>query len=306
MGIVRLILHRNTLLISSLVLALIFGDYSVYLKDYTIYILGAVMSFSMSGIVMTKNGGVKNVLKTFSVGILLNFLLFGLVIMLMAYFLVDSREIFLGFVVIAATPPGVAILPFSYILKGDMKYSLLGVSGAFLASIVLTPLIIMGFSGSSDISIIDLVVMVVSLLIVPFIISRILIFNERLEKLVVVVRGKVVDIGFSLIIFTAIGLNRDVFMGNINLLLTCSLVLLVSIFGLGLFMEFVLSRKGYKKDRIMSINLLSTIKSSGFAVVTAISLFGKEAAIPSAILSVFVLIYLLFLSFRETLYPSKP
>ena len=44
-------------------------------------------------------------------------------------------------------------------------------------------------------------------------------------------------------------------------------------------------------------NLL-TIKSSGFAVVTALTLFGKEAAIPSAVMAIFVLLYLLYLSFR--------
>lgn len=305
MNILRIVLHRNTLLISSLVFALIWGDFSVYLKDYTFYILGLVMSFSMSGIVFGKNGGFKNILKIFSIGILLNFILYGIVMIALSYFLFENNEIFLGFVVIAATPPGVAILPFSYILKGDMNYSLIGVSGAFLGSIVFTPLIIMMFSSNAEISILDLIYMVASLLIIPFLVSRLLIAKKSIEKVVVKIRGKVVDIGFALIIFTAIGLNRGVFMENQELLLKCAAVLFVSTFIIGLLLEFILKRFGYKWNKIISVNLLATIKSSGFAVVTAISLFGKEAAIPSAILSVFVLIYLLFLSFRETLYPAK-
>lgn len=302
MNIVKLVLNRNTLLIFALISALLWGQYSVYIKDYTIVILGLVMSFSMSGIIMEKNGDVRQALKSFSIGIILNYLLYGIVLIGLSYLLIDNRNIFIGFVVIAATPPGVAILPFTYILKGDMKCSLWGVSGAFIASIVLTPAIMILFSGSSDINILDLVYMVVSLLVVPFIISRILIVNKGIEKLVVKVRGKVVNFGFAIIIFTAVGINKDVFMDNMELLLICSLVLFLSTFGVGMILEKVLKYLGYNRKRIISLNLLSTIKSSGFAVVTAMSLFGKEAAIPSAILSVFVLLYLLFLSFRESMF----
>lgn len=304
MNILKLVLNRNTLLIFALLSALVWGEYSVYFKDYTIIILGLVMSFSMSGIGSIKTSNVFDIFKSFSVGILLNYLLYGSILVGLSYFLIEDPDIFLGFVVIAATPPGVAILPFTYILKGDMRYSLLGVSGAFLVSIVLTPAIILLFSGSSDINILDLVYMVVSLLVVPFIVSRLLIANRVIEKMVVKIRGKVVNLGFAVIIFTAIGINKDVFRDNFELLLICSFILFISTFGIGFVLEKLFKYLGYKRNRIVVLNLLATIKSSGFAVVTAMSLFGKETAIPSAILSVFVLLYLLFLSFRESISPS--
>lgn len=303
---IKLVFNRNTLLIFSLVIALIFGEYAVYIKDYTVFILGLVMAFSMSGIVMEKNGNLKQILKSFSLGVVLNYFLYGVVLIGLSFLFIGDKNIFLGFIVIAATPPGVAILPFTYILKGDMKFSLWGVSGAFMSSIILTPLIIVLFSGNSSINIIDLVYMVISLLVVPFIVSRLLLIKESIEKIVVKVRGKVVNIGFAIIIYTAIGINKDVFWSNFELLLICSFILFLSTFGLGLILETMLSLLGYKRDRIISFNLLSTIKSSGFAVVTAMSIFGKESAIPSAILSVFVLFYLLFLSIRESLRTHKP
>lgn len=302
---VKLILNRNTLLISSLIFALLFGQFALYIKDYTLLILGIVMAFSMSGIVMRKDGGIKYVLKSITLGILLNYLLFGIVLVGLSYFLIDNRNIFIGFVVIAATPPGVAILPFTYILKGDLKKSLWGVSGAFIASIILTPLIIVIFSGNSDIKVTELIYMVIYLLIIPFMVSRFLIINTKVEFFVSKIRGSVVNIGFAVIIFTAIGINKDVFWTNLELLLICSFILFVSIFGVGLVLELFLKLFGYKKELITSLNLLSTIKSSGFAVVTSMSLFGKEAAIPSAILSIFVLLYLLFLSFRDVLHSSN-
>lgn len=303
--IVRLVLNRNTILISSLVIAFFYGQYAIYTKDYIIYLLGMVMSFSMSGIKLQNNSEIKLIFKSFSLGILLNYFLYGIVVMCLSYFLIDNHDIFVGFVVIAATPPGVAILPFTYILEGDLKFSLWGVSGAFLSSIILTPLIILIFSGFTEINVMDIIFMVFSLLVIPFFVSRLLIVNKKLEKNIIKIRGKVVNIGFAVIIYTAIGINKDVFWGDLELLVICSIVLFISTFGIGLLLEKIFKILGYKKDLITSLNLLSTIKSSGFAVVTSMSVFGKESAIPSAILSVFVLLYLLFLSIRKSLYLRK-
>jgi len=44
--------------------------------------------------------------------------------------------------------------------------------------------------------------------------------------------------------------------------------------------------------------LLGTIKNGGFAAATALALFGDKASLPSAIVTVFLIIFLLYLSFR--------
>ena len=54
------------------------------------------------------------------------------------------------------------------------------------------------------------------------------------------------------------------------------------------------------KER-MSQNLVLTLKSSGFSVVTALQLFNETVVIPSAVMSIFVLAYLLFLTFKNHL-----
>jgi BASS family bile acid:Na+ symporter len=113
------------------------------------------------------------------------------------------------------------------------------------------------------------------------------------------VRGQVVNWGFALIIFVAVGMNRQVFFGDFVLLLLISTVLLSSLFGMGSLYQFWARRRGEPGDLMLSRTLLITIKSSGFAAVTAFSLFGDRAAIPSAVMAVAVLMYLLFLSFRS-------
>ena len=62
---------------------------------------------------------------------------------------------------------------------------------------------------------------------------------------------------------------------------------------------FLLKKTGSVKDqrRVPQV-LLLTVKSSGFSVITALSLFGEQAAVPSAVFAIIVLLYLLFLTSR--------
>ena len=62
----------------------------------------------------------------------------------------------------------------------------------------------------------------------------------------------------------------------------------------------VLGRKFSYKD-IVTTRLMFTIKSSGFAVVTAMELFGDDAAVPATVMSVFVLLYFFSLLLEQNL-----
>ena len=207
---------------------------------------------------------------------------------------------FYWFVVIATTPPGVAIIPFSYILKGDVEYSIKGVLGAFVCTVFITPFAVGWITGNNGIAIIDLFLLMVKTIVIPLLISRLLLLPKPF-LLVDKVRGKVVDWGFALLIFIAVGLNRQVFFSEPVILLRIGIVLFITHFVLGLVYERLAALFKRSAVKVMSENLLLTIKSSGFAVVTAITLFGQKAAIPTAGLAIFVLIYLLFLSFRMDL-----
>lgn len=293
----RIILNRNFILVFAVIMGMIFGDYASYLKEYTIYVLAITMVFSTTGIDSKSLLPIKKLFKPMLVGTFLNYFVFGIVVLVLAWFLMPSEELFLGFVVIVAAPPGVAVIPFSGILKGDIEYSILGVFGAFLASILIAPVLVQFFSNEADVSAWSLFMLMIKLVLIPLIVSRFLLYKP-LFKYVAKVRGKVVDWGFAIIIFTAVGMNRDVFFSDPRILFLSSIVLLIGTFGIGSLYELFSRRAGIKNERSITQVLLLTIKSSGFSVVTAMTLFGKEAAIPSAILAVIVLSYLLFLSIR--------
>jgi len=201
----------------------------------------------------------------------------------------------------AAAPPGVAILPFTYILKGDMKYSLRGTMGVYILSIGLTPVSIYIFAGNLLLSPVKLLIILAELIILPIIISRILIYfkiADRISKF----KGRIVDFGLFVTIFAVVALNRDYIFENPKIIMTTSLIAFGSIFILGFLIIIIMKKFIKQKEKRISLMLGGTIKNSGFAAATALALFGKEAAIPGAVTSIVLVLFLLVLS----LFASKP
>ncbi len=291
--IINLIQNRNFILISALVFAFILPDTAKYLKEYTIYILALVMTFSTTGIKFKMLADYKSVLKVSFESVLLNYIIHGAIILIPAYFLLDEA-IFNGFVVIAATPPGVAIIPFTYTFKGDLDYSFKGILGVYLLSIIITPLIIALFAENASLDPFVIITVIIKIIVIPIILSRFLLFKKLLpitEK----IRGKVVDWGFALIIYTAVAINRDIIFNDISNVLKTSAILFLAIFLSGII-HMIITRKQKAKKLQISKTLMLTIKGSGFAIAVTLILFEQKSAIPAAVMSIMVLLWLITLN----------
>ncbi len=289
----KIIQDRNFILISALVLAFIFPNFAKYFKEYTIYILGVVMTFSTTGIKFRMLKDLESVLKVTIESVILNYVLHGIVLLSVAY-LFFKGEMFYGFVVIAATPPGVAIIPFSYAFKGDLDYSFKGILGSYLISIFLTPLIISLFAGDASLDPVLIVSVIAKTIVIPIVLSRLLLIKKiypTTEK----IRGKVVDWGFALIIYTAIAINRDILFSDWIYVAKITGILIIPIFLTGIFFLFI-TRKNKNKELQISKNLMLTIKSSGFAIAVTLILFDQKSAVPATIMSILVLIWLISLN----------
>jgi BASS family bile acid:Na+ symporter len=286
--------NRNVILISALIAAFLIPGGGQYLSDYTIYLLALVMSFSTTGIQFKMLVQIKSVSKFTLESFLLNYLLHGAIILLLAYFIADDAS-FLGFVVIAATPPGVAIIPFTYSFKGDLDYSFKGILGTYLLSIILTPLIISVFAKDASLNSEVLLFLIIKILVIPILVSRILL-HKKIYPFVDKIRGKVVDYGFALIIYTAVSLNHDLLLSDFQTVLISSVILFAAIFVSGAIL-LILQGKNKFKQKNISRNLMLTIKGSGFAVATTLVLFEQKSAVPAAVMSVLVLLYLLSMNF---------
>ncbi len=295
---IKIIRNRNTILVMSIILGLSVGDIALHIKPFIFYLLAFILSFSTTGIATSELALKKEIFGELSLGLLLNYVLFSSVLLPVAYFLSPDKNIFYGFVVIAATPPGVAIIPFSYMLEGNLKKSILGTLGGFLSSVILAPIIIKWFTGEEGISVFDLFLNMVKIIIIPLLLSRVLL-TSKIKPFTEKVRGSIVNWGFAVIIFTAVGINRHILLSDFKLILNISLIFFIALFVLGQVFDLILKKLNFSKANRISLNLLLTIKSSGFSVVTAIAIFNNSAVVPSAVMSIFVLLYLLFLTFKK-------
>ena len=285
------LLNRNLLLVLAVLLGITFPNYAKDIKPFAFWILAIVMLASLTAISNKALSSVKKLIKPMLIGVVLNHIVFGFFAIVAAYIFSFDINLFYGFIIIAATPPGVAIIPFTAKLGGNIEYSIIATFGAFLASVLLSPIIIKYFSGSSSVNSFQILKSMVLLILVPFALSRLLLF-EKIKPILVKTRGSIVDIGFSLIIYTSVGLNSHVFYQDFLLLTELIITFLIIMFVGGKMLEILLKNKK-EKDIIVADKLIFSIKSSGFAVVTSIQVFGDEAAVPATVMSVMVLVYLL-------------
>ncbi len=289
----KLIQNRNLILISALFFAFLLPAGAKYTKDYTIYILALVMTFSMTGIQLKLLKNYKSTLKVSLEAIFLNFILQAVILLGISYFIFD-KDTFNGFVVIAATPPGVAVIPFTYTFKGDLNYSFRAILGTYLISVFLSPFIIYAFSEGVILDPMIIVGVIIKIIVIPLILSRTLLL-KKIYPITEKLRGKIIDWGFALIIYTAVAVNRDLILNDYITVLKSAGILFLSLFGVGIIFLFMRRNKLNKKLTV-SKNLVLTVKSSGFAVAVTMILFEPKSAVPAAVMSIFVLLWLITLN----------
>ncbi|MFC2111553.1 hypothetical protein ACFLQ5_03795 [Bacteroidota bacterium] len=292
----KIITDRNMLLVLALVLGFIVPEYAFLFKKQALLILGIVMTMSFTAFPFKAILPLKTSIKSLLTGIFLNHIVFGFFIGIAALFFINDTDIFYGFVVVIAAAPGAAIIPFVAKLNGNLNHAIIGTFGAFVSSIVLTPLIL-GIATASTVSPLEVFKTVSVVILLPLIISRLFVFG-KVFSIIKRSRGYVIDIGFAIIIYISIGVNSNVFVDNFGLVLKIVPVFIFIMFVLTKLYS-VLMRNKLSAEDIISNKLLLSIKSSGFAIVLAMDVFNNRAAIPATIMSIMVLVYLLFLVFTK-------
>lgn len=231
-------------------------------------------------------------------GIAMTYIVLGGVILTASALVVRDPNLWIGFVLIAAVPPAVAVIPFTAILEGDISYTLSGTVASYLAALLVMPVMFIVLVGTAFADPYKLIRIMLLLIVLPLILSRLILYlgwAGRIEPF----RGLLTDWGFFIVLYSMIGVNRDLIFSQPMTIAPVALVVLASTFGLGAVVE----KAGVflKKDppRIVSLVLLGTLKNQGIAGGLAIALFEKEAALPSAVYSVFMIVYILWLDLRH-------
>jgi len=231
-------------------------------------------------------------------GILLNYLILGNVIIVLSAVLIREDLLWKGFVLMAAVPPAVAVIPFTSYLRGDLFVSLVGTVGGYLGGLVLMPLMLFCLLGADFTDPLVLLRHALILIVLPLAASRLILWKEWHLR-IVPVRGPLTDWGFFLVLYAITGLNQDILVRNPGVLLPIAAVAFAATFVLGFLVTRVARLLHLTDETTTSLVLLGTLKNYGLTGGLALSLFGREAALPAAVGSLFLILYYLWLGRRR-------
>ena len=290
--------NRNFILSLAIAFGLLLGQGARWTEGLVLPALGFVMMLSTTSVTGSLFRSPRTLLAPLLSGVTMNYVVLGGLILLLSGLLSLDGPFRAGFVILAAVPPAVGVIPFTGFLDGDVEFSLIGCLACYLGAFVATPLIILNLLGLSAGFQVKLFVTMVELIIVPLALSRVLVHSGVASRIEPVI-GSLINWSFFLVVYTVVGLNREVFLSRPSSLISAALITIATTFLLG----YVIERGGQllrlDPKKVVSVVLLGTSKNAGFAAGLALTLFSEQTAVPSTVQTIFMLSYVIFLDLKR-------
>ncbi|MDH4122714.1 MAG: hypothetical protein OEV21_01305, partial [Thermoplasmata archaeon] len=221
--------------------------------------------------------------------ILLNYaLLTGLILVMTLFF--SDESLIAGWVLMAAVPSAVAVVPFTYMLKGDTRLSLMGTTSIYLLSLVLAPLITLVFLGQ-EIDRFRLIYTIVLMILIPIGISQL----PQLRRIGTGLKTPMINACFAVLVFAMTGANREAFGEDPSMVAWVAVACLTRTFIVGLVVLYLLKFTKMPVEKKTTLVLFSSYKNLGLTAAIAMALIGYEAAIPATICIPFEIFWLVAL-----------
>ncbi|MEM2943701.1 MAG: hypothetical protein QXN93_04075 [Methanomassiliicoccales archaeon] len=290
------ILENNALMmLIAFVFGLALGGFPSHNGDIAMLSLGIVMSLSLGGL---KLRGIKlrEQAKSVMTAMLMCFVVSAFFTIILS-FLFSDPSIRMGWILVAAVPSAIAVIPFTYLLRGDLQFSLVASAVIYIASIVITPLITLTFMGT-PIDQLTLLWYVAVLIFLPLAASRFLARVPMTGRS----RTIFINLAFFVMFFAITGSNRSAFFNEPLLVLSLLGVAAARTFIVGSAVEYFAQRLGVKRERRISLVLFSTYKNTGMAAALAAVLIGDMAAIPATVCLAIEVIW--FVTLTRVIYPK--
>lgn len=267
--------------ILAIITGLIIGGIPYYTEYIAIFSLMLVMTLTTMDIELSKAFKLKKYFKKYLINLLLSYLFLGSIIIFLSITLVSDSNLRAGFIIMAAIPPAVAVIPFTGILKGDLDLAVGSSAFIYIASLAVTPIVILLFMGES-INIFKLIEELLLMIVLPLILSRVAL-HMKVDKKLGDSKGIFINLGFFILIFTVVGVNRHAFFSELNTMVIISFICLVRTFVCGVVIYYI--TLGMKVDKATGINymLFGSFKNLGLTIIIALILFSDKAAVPAAI-----------------------
>jgi len=296
--IAKLLRDRNVIMLIGIGVGLAWGGGAKWTEPLTLPGLAVVMTLSTMGISGSTFRPISSVFSPAFAGIVMTYLVFAGTILPLNLLFVKDPALRTGFILLAAVPPAIAVIPFTLFLKGNTVFSLIGTIGAYLGGLVLMPAITLLFIGADFLNPFKVVLILVELMVAPLIAGQILTW-ARLDRFLTPVKGTIINWSFCVFTYTVVGLNREIFLHNPASLISVAIIATLSMFFLGWAIDRVARFLKLSDEVTTSLVLLGTLKNYGIAGGIALTLFSKEAAMPSTVSAVIMILFIIWLEYRK-------
>lgn len=290
--------NRDFILILGLGLGLLAGGAANWTKHLAIPALAIVMTLSTMGVSGRQFRPPSRLLLAGLWGVGLSYVLLSGLLLIISRFFTHDQALWYGFVLVAAAPPAVAVIPFTDFLDGDRAFTLLATMGAYLAALVIMPLIAALHWEANFISPSQILKVLLILVVFP------VLAGQALRKLgwdlkLTPFKGSITNWCFFSVVYSIVGLNSKYILANPFGLLPVAAFIIAITFGLGLAIELMGKWLGVSRERLHSMVLLGTLKNYGLAGGLALALFDHRTALPSVVSTTFMIIYIIWLGFLK-------
>jgi len=270
---------------TGLVVGFATGGYPAYSREISQIALALGMTFALTEISF---GGIspraefRPFLRSFGMSYgLLSALLLGFA------FLTPDPAVHDGWVLMAAVPPAIAVVPITGYLRGDTRRAVISLALLYLVGLLLVPLITLAFTRQT-VPLGDLVQQTIFLIGLPMAASRPL----RRWRSIVDVRTSAVGVSFFFLVIAVAGSTRDPLLARSELLLPLAVFSFARTFGIGAIVFGLAGRFRLPRADRVALTAFASFKNLGLTVVLAFAVFGPIATLPAIMSLVFEIVWL--------------
>lgn len=277
----------SVMMLLGLVLGLVSGGFPWLTKEISMASLAVLMTLSLSTIRLG-DAKLREHADHAARALVVNYGVLTAVILAIGLFFPEKYR--WGWVLMAAAPSAISVVPFATVLGGSTTRALFATAANYMAALALMPIFTLLLIGSA-VSIESLVYSLLLLIVLPMLASR-AVMRANISKRT---NTGMINISFAVLIFAVTGANREAFVGDAWIVLAISLGCLMRTFGTGLGTEIILRRAGVERSTRVTYVLFASYKNLGLTATLAIALFEPIVAVPATICIVFEVVWVIFL-----------
>jgi len=196
-------------------------------------------------------------------------------------------EIRNGWVLVAAVPPAIGVVPLTSYLRGDVRRSLISNAILYLLGLITVPALTLLFLGQS-VPASNLVLQTVLLIGLPLGLSRPLRSWNRIHDF----RPTGVSVAFFFSVLIIAGSTRGALLSHLDLIPTLSILAFLRTYGLGLAVFGATMVLAVPRNSRIALMTFAGFKNTALAVVLAIAFFGPLSSLPATVSLVFEVLWM--------------